>query len=1179
MRKFLLIVLALVTPVTAEAVDRLVPSTYATINAALAAAGSGDVIKIAAGTYTECVVLPNKGNLASPIIIRADTADGNLPAANVRVIPGTHGGVMPILAAANTSCAVIKTAVGAQDYQIGPGLKLVGVPSGYRSMIELGANDSSQMLEADQPQDITIDRVWLVGDTWIGQKAGVDLNGKNLTVKNSYIEGIKGVSQDSTGVRCFNGTGPLTVYNNYISSAGYGFICGGDQPNMMTFAKVNAGATTTTATLSGFVDKNGGTHTIATLRVGYYVSMLAAGGTMRYHPKIISCGTSTAGAACSSNTVTYEAVPTVPDTGTASDIQWGAIPSDISIRRNYFWKDPAWMNNILATPVISSATPSTSAGSLPASTYYYKVQVTYVGYQGSRIYSTASSEVSATLSGTGQVTVSWGAITGPSSGKTYRVFRSTVSGTFAGYIDVGNVTSYVDTGVTLTGTSAPSGGTNWVMKNAMELKFANRVQIDSNIFKNSPVGAESGYAIWFKSNQYGPANYMHTRDVVFEKNVMDGMDGCFSILGRIDSAGSGFTRPLENLTIRNNICFDSNTNWMQGKATVYAIKIQSPVVGLTIDNNTFQHTMRGAMMLDKTTTTGSIPTVANFSFRNNIFRKETYGVFGESCTSGNFTECFTEFVTGTSPFIGNVVGVGSSVTMPTGNLSVPIAEYEGSTHFESYQHTGGVVANFALKTGSSWRGTANGGGDPGANIALLTAATTGVTTGALEGTGGGTPPNITTASPLTSVVEDSAMASQCIAATDGTTPYVWSIPSGSALPTGTTINSSSGCITGTPTTPGTYTFSVRVTDAAASPLTDTQSFQWTITPASATLTITTTTLDAVQIAQPISKQIVAVGGTQPYTFSATGLPSWLTISSSGLLEGIPTATGTFNITARVDDAAAANDTQALSQVVNAETQTCGRRDYFIINGIMVQRAAFRGPVEPSTSAPACARKDDTWFDTVTNTRKVAKQETPSSPLVWAVDTSDVGGGANPVLLDTASPPVADSLIIGTADGQWTITGVGSLSGIDAAAITRGTIDPDRLPLSATTPIPHTVTLRADATDHSMAATASFTEIDASGRFRVWLDLTNATEMMIHFMQTNAATTNPRVEAQYSLNNGSSWTTTNVSTTFSTTPNVYIPGTWMSIPPAARVPVLLRVGTIGGNGAESPDLTNIYVSVR
>jgi hypothetical protein len=55
--------------------------------------------------------------------------------------------------------------------------------------------------------------------------------------------------------------------------------------------------------------------------------------------------------------------------------------------------------------------------------------------------------------------------------------------------------------------------------------------------------------------------------------------------------------------------------------------------------------------------------------------------------------------------------------------------------------------------------------------------------------------------------------STSLAASGGTTPYSWSIASGS-LPTGLSLNSGSGAITGTPSATGTFNFTARVTDTS-----------------------------------------------------------------------------------------------------------------------------------------------------------------------------------------------------------------------------------------------------------------------------------------------------------------------------------------------------------------------------
>jgi hypothetical protein len=57
--------------------------------------------------------------------------------------------------------------------------------------------------------------------------------------------------------------------------------------------------------------------------------------------------------------------------------------------------------------------------------------------------------------------------------------------------------------------------------------------------------------------------------------------------------------------------------------------------------------------------------------------------------------------------------------------------------------------------------------------------------------------------------------SQTLTATGGVLPYAWSVNGGS-LPTGLTINSATGAISGTPTASGTFSFTAQVTDATLS---------------------------------------------------------------------------------------------------------------------------------------------------------------------------------------------------------------------------------------------------------------------------------------------------------------------------------------------------------------------------
>ncbi len=182
------------------------------------------------------------------------------------------------------------------------------------------------------------------------------------------------------------------------------------------------------------------------------------------------------------------------------------------------------------------------------------------------------------------------------------------------------------------------------------------------------------------------------------------------------------------------------------------------------------------------------------------------------------------------------------------------------------------------------------------------------------------PPQITSSSLPAGTV--SLPYNQPVQAAAGIGTLTWSIPVGS-LPPGLTIvpppTGPSVTISGTPTTQGTFNFTVRVTDSLGQ--SDTQALSITIN-LPAPPNITTTSLPAGSIGQTYNQPVLTTGGTGALTYSivapGTGtLPPGLNLSTTtGTITGAPTATGNFPFTVRVADTFGQQDTQALSVLVN-----------------------------------------------------------------------------------------------------------------------------------------------------------------------------------------------------------------------------------------------------------------------
>ncbi|MGE3853683.1 MAG: putative Ig domain-containing protein, partial [Planctomycetota bacterium] len=155
-----------------------------------------------------------------------------------------------------------------------------------------------------------------------------------------------------------------------------------------------------------------------------------------------------------------------------------------------------------------------------------------------------------------------------------------------------------------------------------------------------------------------------------------------------------------------------------------------------------------------------------------------------------------------------------------------------------------------------------------------------------------------------------------VTASGGATPYTWSISAG-ALPTGLTINSTTGVISGTPTAAGTYNFTVQVSDNNAK--TDTRAYSIVVY---ALPTITSPAAGALAAAVlnqaygPIAFSSTGGKAALVWSISAGALPTGISQNTTtGALSGTPTVNGVYNFTARVTDANGKFDTRAYSITV------------------------------------------------------------------------------------------------------------------------------------------------------------------------------------------------------------------------------------------------------------------------
>lgn len=206
-------------------------------------------------------------------------------------------------------------------------------------------------------------------------------------------------------------------------------------------------------------------------------------------------------------------------------------------------------------------------------------------------------------------------------------------------------------------------GAKWSVKNLLELKDAENVLIEGNLFENCWTNGQTGTAILFKAAANSePAAWVRCRRVTFRNNVVRNAGGFLAIN---NSEGTGTTMGCDDITIENNVAYNLGGTVWTGNG--HAFRLGGGPKSIKLLHNT---TPDNAHAFLYTWNDPAIDKMANLQIVGNIARESSYGIFGSN-SPGQGVLCLDAYAPGWV-CTANVFEDNSSVgKYPVGNTKVP----------------------------------------------------------------------------------------------------------------------------------------------------------------------------------------------------------------------------------------------------------------------------------------------------------------------------------------------------------------------------------------------------------------------------------------------------------------------------------------------------------------------------
>jgi len=245
----------------------------------------------------------------------------------------------------------------------------------------------------------------------------------------------------------------------------------------------------------------------------------------------------------------------------------------------------------------------------------------------------------------------------------------------------------------------------WTVKNLLELKHAQRVLIEGNLFENHWLDGQDGSAIVIKSvNQNGTAPWSVARDITFRLNRLRNIAGGVAIAAHPEAAPAV---PASRMKFTDNVFDRMNVGVFTGNGRLF--QLFGELDDIIIEHNT-AFTSHSVMLF------AALPQMTNFVFRNNLTTHGEYGVFGSDFGEG--TPALEHYVARGYSFERNVIVGARSTGYPAGNF------YPAS--IASVGFVGAESGNYRLLATSPFAKKGTDGRDLGANIDAVDRALQGV---------------------------------------------------------------------------------------------------------------------------------------------------------------------------------------------------------------------------------------------------------------------------------------------------------------------------------------------------------------------------------------------------------------------------------------------------------------------